>query len=174
MNTEKNPANNLVIRKAEAGDAETVLFFIKQLADYEKLSHEVKANVDTLKQNLFSDNSNANAVLAFYNNEPVGFALYFYNFSTFLGKRGIYLEDLFVLPDMRGKGFGKKLFLHLIAIAKKNNCGRFEFSVLDWNEPSIKFYKSLGAESMDDWTAFRIDENRINKLTETYNFSISE
>jgi GNAT superfamily N-acetyltransferase len=167
MNTENKTSNDLIIRNAEASDAETVLFFIKQLADYEKLSHEVIATPEKLKENLFSDDSNANAILAYYQEKPVGFALYFYNFSTFLGKKGIYLEDLFVLPEMRGKGFGKKLFLHLISIAHKNNCGRFEFSVLDWNVPSIKFYKNLGAESMDDWTTFRIDENGINKLTET-------
>ena len=169
MNTEIKPSDDLVIRNADGNDAETVLFFIKQLADYEKLSHEVTATVETLKQNLFSNQSNAYAVIAYYKSEPVGFALYFYNFSTFLGKKGIYLEDLFVLPDMRGKGFGKKLFLHLIGIARKNDCGRFEFSVLNWNEPSIKFYKNLGAESMDDWTTFRIDENGINKLTENIN-----
>ena len=139
------------------------------MAEYEKLSHEVTATVENLKQNLFSDKSNAHVVIAYYKSEPVGFALYFYNFSTFLGKKGFYLEDLFVMPSMRGKGFGKILFLHLIGIARKNNCGRFEFSVLDWNEPSIKFYKNLGAESMDDWTTFRIDETGINKLTENIN-----
>jgi GNAT superfamily N-acetyltransferase len=155
----------LIIKKAGEDDAETVLFFIKQLAEYEKLSHQVTATEETLINNLFSENSNTHAILAYYKNKPIGFALYFYNFSTFLGKRGIYLEDLFVLPEMRGKGFGKKMFLHLISIAKENNCGRFEFSVLDWNEPSIKFYKNLGAASMDDWTTFRIDEDGIDKLT---------
>jgi GNAT superfamily N-acetyltransferase len=165
MISNSNQSEELIIKIAEKDDAETVLYFIKQLAEYEKLSHQVTATEEVLIENLFSKKSNAHALLAYHKNKPIGFALYFYNFSTFLGKHGIYLEDLFVLPEMRGKGFGKKLFLHLISIAKQNNCGRFEFSVLDWNEPSIQFYKNLGAASMDDWTTFRIDEDGINKLT---------
>jgi GNAT superfamily N-acetyltransferase len=169
MNSDQNSNEKLFIKVAVKEDAETILYFIKQLAEYEKLSHEVTATGETLIKNLFGSDSNAHALLAYYHNEPIGFALYFYNFSTFLGKRGIYLEDLFVLPEMRGKGFGKKLFLHLIKIAHENNCGRFEFSVLDWNKPAVKFYKNLGAAAMDDWTTFRLDENKINTLKDFNN-----
>jgi GNAT superfamily N-acetyltransferase len=164
-----NRSSSFQIKKAKVHDVQTVLFFIKKLAEFEKLSHEVTATEEKLKNTLFNENSNAESVIAYYKNEPVGFALYFYNYSTFLGKKGLYLEDLFVLPEMRGNGFGKNIFMYLIRKAHEEKCGRFEFSVLDWNERAIKFYKRLGAEPMNDWTVFRLDNEKINKLINSEN-----
>ena len=152
------------IRKAQIKDSELIFEFIKKLAKYEKLEHEVKTTIELLKENLFSNNKKAYCLIADYDSKPVGFALYFYNYSTFLGKPGIYLEDLFVDTDYRGKGIGKALLLELIKIAKNENLGRVEWSVLDWNKPSIDFYKSLGAKAMDEWTVFRITEDKFEGL----------
>jgi GNAT superfamily N-acetyltransferase len=113
---------------------------------------------------LFSQKSYAECIIAFENNEPIGFALFFHNFSTFVSKPGIYLEDLFVLESHRGKGYGKKLLLHVIALAKQRNCGRVDWSVLNWNKPAIDFYESLGATAMNEWTTYRLNEETINKL----------
>lgn len=156
----------LQIRQATIDDVSTILFFIRSLAEYEKLTHEVSATEELLKETLFSGKVNAYALLGFWNSQPVCFAIYFYNFSTFKGKPGLYLEDVFVLPEMRGKGFGKQMLIELAKIAKANNCGRFEWSVLDWNEPAIRFYKSLGAKPMNEWTVFRLDEIGIKNLAE--------
>lgn len=156
----------LIIKKAEKKDVGTILNFIKALADYEKLSDEVVATEDSLRKTLFSEKSNAYALLGYYNEKPVCFSIYFYNYSTFKGKPGLYLEDVFVLPEMRGKGFGKQILKELAKIAKENNCGRFEWAVLNWNEPAINFYKKLGAKPMDDWTVFRLDEEGIKKLAD--------
>jgi len=156
----------LTIIKAEKKDAATVLYFIKQLAEYEKLSHEVEATVEQLEETLFGENSKAECVIGYYENKPVGFAIFFHNYSTFLAKPGIYLEDLFVLPEMRGKGFGKKLLQHLAQLAVERNCGRLEWWVLNWNKPAIDFYKSLGAVPMDEWTVFRVKGNSLNKLAD--------
>ena len=158
--------DNLEIRKGTIEDSEIILGFIKKLAEYEKLSHQVTASIDKIKETIFSGSSNAETLLAFYQKQPVGFALYFYNYSTFKAMKGLYLEDLFVNPDMRGKGFGKKLLAHLAMIAKDEGCGRFEWSVLDWNEPAIKFYKNIGAEVMDEWTGYRLEEEGINNLAD--------
>jgi len=155
---------NLEIRKGTIEDSEIILGFIKKLAEYEKLSHLVTASVDKIKESIFSGSSNVKTLIAFYDEQPVGFALYFYNYSTFKAKKGLYLEDLFVDIKMRGKGFGKKLLVQLAKIAKEEGCGRFEWSVLDWNEPAINFYKSIGAEFMDEWTGFRLEEDGINNL----------
>lgn len=152
------------IRPAEIQDSELILGFIKQLAQYEKLEHEVSASLKLLEENLFSAKSKAYCLIAEYNSVPVGFALYFYNFSTFLGKPGLYLEDLFVEPEYRGQGIGKALLTELIKIAQKENLGRVEWWVLDWNKPSIDFYKSLGAKAMDEWTVFRITEDKFEDL----------
>jgi GNAT superfamily N-acetyltransferase len=133
-----------------------VLSFIKELAVYEKMIDEVVVTEDLLYDQLLVKKLSA-CVLAFEDNVPVGFALYFFNFSTFLGKNGLYLEDLFVRPAFRGKGYGKKLLFHLADIAKQRNCGRMEWSVLNWNTPAIDFYKSIGAKAMDGWTVFRLD-----------------
>src|SRR5690606_1050336 len=124
---------------------------IQEIADYEKLSHEVVATEEDLKESLFGEKRSAEVVIGEFENEVVGYALFFHNFSTFLGRKGLYLEDLFVRPQYRGKGFGKSLLLHLVKIAKERKCGRMEWSVLDWNTPAIEFYKSLGARPMDEW-----------------------
>ena len=156
----------LVIKKAEKKDSRLVLSFIKKLAEYEKLSHEVSATQEILEETLFGKDAKAECVIGYYDNNPVAFALFFHNFSTFLGKPGIYLEDLFVLPEMRGKGFGKEMLKYLAKLAKERNCGRLEWWVLDWNETAIKFYKSLGAFPMDEWTVFRLTGDALNKLAE--------
>ena len=123
-----------------------------------------KRQVEELRINIFEKNY-AEVLIAEEDEKPVGFALYFHNFSTFVGKPGIYLEDLFVEPEMRGKGYGKALLVELAKIAKERNCGRLEWAVLDWNTPSIEFYKSLGAKPMDEWTVFRLDKNGIENLS---------
>ena len=152
------------IRNAEEKDIPLILSFIRMLAEYEKLSNEVSATEEILKESLFGKNPYAKVLLAEFSDEPAGIAIYFYNFSTFLGKPGLYLEDVFVKPHLRGYGIGKALLLHLARIAKENNCGRFEWSVLDWNEPAINFYKKLGAVPMEDWTIFRLTGKTLDEL----------
>lgn len=151
------------IRKANENDTPVIFDLIKKLAVYEKLENDVITSVDELRENIFVKEF-AKVLIAEENEIPVGFALYFYNFSTFVGKPGIYLEDLFVEPEHRGKGYGKSLLIELAKIAKAENCGRFEWSVLDWNTPSIEFYKSLGAKPMEEWSVFRLDEKGISEL----------
>ncbi|WP_374361791.1 N-acetyltransferase family protein [Cloacibacterium sp.] len=155
--------SNFHIRKATPEDTPTILHLITQLAIYEKLENEVITTVEELKTNIFKKNY-AEVLIAEENDKPIGFALYFHNFSTFVGKPGIYLEDLFVEIEHRGKGYGKALLVELAKIAKERNCGRLEWSVLDWNTPSIEFYKSLGAKPMDEWTVFRLDRQGIENL----------
>ncbi len=152
------------IKSTTIDDVPLILSFIQKLADYEKLSHEVVATEDGLRAVLFGERRYAETVIAYYQNQPVGFALFFHNFSTFLGKPGIYLEDLFVDPEQRGKGFGKALLVYLAKLAHERNCGRFEWSVLDWNEPSIKFYESLGAVPLKEWTMYRLTGAALDKL----------
>jgi GNAT superfamily N-acetyltransferase len=152
------------IRPARIDDAPVILSFIKKLAVYEKLEHTVLATEESLRENLFGARPYAEVILGFLNGAPVGFALFFHNFSTFVGKPGIYLEDLFVDNEHRGKGYGKALLVHLINLAKERDCGRVEWSVLDWNTPSIEFYKALGAVPMDEWTIFRLTEEKIKTL----------
>lgn len=158
--------NIIVIRKGTAKDVSIILELIKALADYEKAPHEVIADEKLLTQNLFGDKPYAETLIADYDGEPAGFALFFHNFSTWVGKPGIYLEDLFVKPHLRGKGIGKKLLVQIAKIAVERNCGRFEWSVLDWNEPSIQFYKNLGAKPMNEWTTFRMTEQQIKVLAD--------
>ncbi len=146
----------LSIRKATLADTHIILQFIEGIAAYEKLSHEVETTAAKLEETLFGPTPYAEVLIASEAEQPVGFALYFHNYSTFRAKPGMYLEDLFVLPEHRGKGYGKALLEHIIAIAKERNCGRVEWSVLDWNTPAIDFYKSMGAKAMDEWTVFRI------------------
>ncbi|MCB2096426.1 MAG: N-acetyltransferase family protein [Parvularculaceae bacterium] len=146
----------LNIRKAEREDAALILRFIGELAVYEKLADDVVASVDDIERALFCENPKVFALIAEWEGAPCGFALYFFNFSTFLGRHGVYLEDLFVRETHRGKGIGKALLARLAAIAVENDCGRLEWSVLDWNAPSIAFYKSLGALPMDEWTVYRL------------------
>ncbi len=155
---------DFAIRQAKKEDAALILDFIKALAEYENLSGMVSASVEDIERNLFSDKPVAEVILGEYNGKAVGFALYFYNFSTFLGKPGIYLEDLFVLEPMRGKGFGKALLSCLAKLAVDKGCGRLEWCVLDWNTPSIDFYKSLGAEIMKEWLLNRLTGDALYKL----------
>ncbi len=155
---------NFKIRKAVPDDTATIFDLIKKLAVYEKLEDSVTTNLEELGKNIF-ENGFAKVLIAEENAKPIGFALYFYNFSTFLGKPGIYLEDLFVEPDYRGKGYGKALLSELAREASAKGCGRLEWSVLDWNTPSIEFYKKLGAKPMDDWTVFRLDQEGIANLS---------
>jgi GNAT superfamily N-acetyltransferase len=156
--------DNFVIKEATIDDAETIFNFIYQLAVYEKLEKEVTTTPEDLAKTLFAENSHVKTNIGYYKNKPVAFSLYFFNYSTFKGKPGLYLEDLFVLPEMRGKGFGKKMLIKLAEIAKEKNCARFEWSVLNWNKPAIDFYKSLGAKPMDEWTVFRLSEKEIDNL----------
>ena len=161
----KKNSEKIKIRSAEIEDSKIILKLIKELSVYEKLSRTVVNNEELVKENLFGKKKYAEALIAEYENQPVGFALFFHNYSTFVGKPGIYLEDLFVQPEMRGKGVGKKLFLELIKLAKERNCGRVEWSVLNWNKPAIDFYKSMGAIPMDEWTVYRLNKHEIDELT---------
>ena len=154
------------LRFAEQDDVPLILEFIKELAEYEKMSQDVVATEDVLRESLF-ERKIAEVIIGEFQNKPVSFALFFYNFSTFLGKPGIYLEDLFVKPEVRGKGIGKIMLSFLAKLAIDRKCGRLEWSCLDWNEPSIKFYKDLGATPMDDWTVYRVSEDELNKLAST-------
>lgn len=162
--------NKLNIRKAKEKDTNLIFSFIKELAKYEKLSNEVVATEKLLKNNLFGKRKFAEVLIAEFNGEDAGFSLFFHNFSTFLGKPGIYLEDIYVRENLRNKGIGKALLIEIVKIAQERGCGRIEWSVLDWNEPSIKFYKGLGAEPMKDWTVFRLTENKFNILTSKKEF----
>jgi GNAT superfamily N-acetyltransferase len=146
----------LAIRAATAADVPLILDFIRRLAEYERLAHEVVATESDLRRWLFGERAYAEVAIAEWSGEPVGFALFFPNFSTFLARPGIHLEDLFVTPESRGRGIGRALLAHLARLALERGCGRLEWSVLDWNRDAIRFYRSLGAESMDDWTVFRV------------------
>jgi GNAT superfamily N-acetyltransferase len=157
---------SLVIRPATPDDVPAILGFIRELAVYEKLLHEVEATEELLLTHLFGPQPKAHALIATWDDAPVGYALYFYNFSTFLARPGIYLEDLFVQPAYRARGIGKSLLVHLAQIATKENCGRLEWSVLDWNAPSIAFYKSLGALPMDEWTIMRVTGEALDNLAQ--------
>jgi GNAT superfamily N-acetyltransferase len=156
----------LTFRYAEESDTPLILEFIKALAEYEKMLDEVVATEELLKNWLF-DQKKAEVLFALADGKEVGFALFFHNFSTFLGRAGIYLEDLFVRPEYRGKGIGKAMFHKLGAIARERGCGRLEWWCLDWNQPSIDFYRSMGAESMDEWTVYRIAGQKLDALAET-------
>ncbi len=156
------------IKPATVDDAGTILSFIKELADYEKLTHEVVATEELLHETLFGERQVAEILLGHCDDEPAGFALFFHNFSTFLGRPGIYLEDLYVKPEFRGNGLGRRLLQHIAALAKERQCGRVEWSVLDWNEPSIQFYRSLEARPLDEWTMFRLTGGALERMaTET-------
>ena len=154
----------LWIRPATEDDVPLILHFIRELAEYEKLRHEAVATEEQIRQTLFGPRPYAEVVFAELEGEPVGFALYFHNYSTFLGKPGLYLEDLFVRPEVRGRGVGRRLLAHLAAIAKERGCGRMEWFVLDWNEPAIRFYRSLGARPMDEWTVYRLTGPELDAL----------
>lgn len=155
--------DNLTFRFAEREDTPLILKFIRELADYEKMLDEVVADEKTLEEWIF-DRQRAEVLFAVAEGKEVGFALFFHNFSTFLGRAGIYLEDLFVQPEYRGRGYGKAILKKLAAIALERGCGRLEWWCLDWNKPSIDFYLSLGAEPMSDWTVYRIAGDTLRKL----------
>ncbi|MDO7835789.1 GNAT family N-acetyltransferase [Sphingobium sp. HBC34] len=156
---------SIIIRAAVAADIDTIHAFILALADYERLSHAVKADRDMLARYLFGPRPMAEVLIADHGGAPVGFALFFHNFSTFEGRPGLYLEDLFVLPQARGLGAGKALLARLAALAIDRDCARLEWSVLDWNEPAIAFYRSLGARPMDAWTVQRVDGDALAALS---------
>lgn len=152
------------ISPADASDVPLILALIRELAAYERLSHMVVATEVMLRDQLFGAQPCAQVVIAREKDQAVGFALYFWNFSTFLGKPGLYLEDVFVRPEFRAKGYGKALLLYLAGVAKKRGCGRFEWSVLDWNEPAIRFYESLGAVGMHEWKLYRVTGAALDDL----------
>lgn len=156
--------NKFHIRAATDDDVSLILTFIKGLADFERLSDEVTATEESLRESLFGANPGAEVAMGFAGDEPAGFAVFFHNYSTFLGQRGMYLEDIFVIPEHRSNGLGKLLLSHVANIALERGCGRLEWSVLDWNENAARFYKGLGAEVMGDWRTFRMDGDALRKL----------
>jgi len=158
------PSQEFRIERATERDVPLVLRLIKALAAYERLSGEVVATEDGLRDTLFGVRPWAEVVIGYVADEPAGFALFFHTYSTFVGKPGLYLEDLFVVPQFRGRGCGKALIAHLAKLAVERECGRFEWSVLDWNEPAIAFYKKLGARPMDEWTIFRVTGDALTRL----------
>ena len=154
----------LNIKEATFEDSALILRFVKELASYEKAEHEVLATINDIENSLFDKNSTTSAIICTVNDEPVGFAVYFYNYSTWLGKNGLYLEDLYVSPEHRSVGAGKALLKHLANIAISKQCGRFEWSVLDWNEPAINFYDSIGAKPQNEWLGYRLTGQALEKF----------
>ena len=152
------------IRNGAERDVPLILQMIKGLAEYEKLSHQVVASEEGLRESLFGANPAAEVVIGYAGEQAAGFALFFHNYSTFLGQRGLYLEDLFVFPEWRGKGLGRQLLAHLARIAVERGCGRMEWSVLDWNEQAMRVYRGIGATPLDDWTICRITGDALHRL----------
>ena len=155
------------IRAAGVEDVPVILELIRELATYERAPNEVVATEEQLVEVLFGERPTAEVLLAFERKSPVGFAVFFHNFSTWLGRPGLYLEDLFIKPEKRGKGYGRALLVDLARIARDRGCGRMEWAVLDWNEPAIKFYRALGAKPMDEWTVFRLTPDGIARLAQS-------
>jgi GNAT superfamily N-acetyltransferase len=161
----RKPARmNATLRSAQVEDVPQILAFILELAEYERLAHTVTATEDLLRQSLFGPKPAAEAIIASVGGVDVGWALFFTNFSTFNGLPGIYIEDLYVKPELRGRGIGKALLKRVATLAVERGCGRVEWAVLDWNEPSIQFYKSLGAKPMDEWTTYRLTGDSLKKV----------
>jgi GNAT superfamily N-acetyltransferase len=156
----------LKIRPATAADAATITTLVRELAEYEKLAHEARATPADFLRELQADDPVIRVLIAEWNGEPAGFALYFFNFSTFVGRPGLYLEDLFVRPALRSHGIGRALLRELARIARERNCGRMEWAVLDWNEPALKFYQSLGARQMNEWIIHRLTPVEIGRLAD--------
>ncbi|WP_354284065.1 GNAT family N-acetyltransferase [Stenotrophomonas sp. 2619] len=156
----------VTIRVATADDAALILRFIRELARYEKAESSVQTDEDGIRASLFGPAAKAHALICEANGAAIGYAVYFYNYSTWLGRNGIYLEDLYVSPDSRGSGAGKALLQHIARIAVAENCGRFEWSVLDWNEPAIKFYEAAGAKPQSEWTVYRMDGEALRTFAE--------
>jgi GNAT superfamily N-acetyltransferase len=152
------------IRSATVADVPIILELIRALAEYERAPNDVVATEQILRETLFGKKPGAEVLLLFENQNAVGFALFFHNFSTWIGRPGLYLEDLFVRPEHRGKGYGRALLVELAKIARERNFGRMEWAVLDWNEPAIQFYRKLGAKPMDEWTVFRLTRDEIDSL----------
>jgi GNAT superfamily N-acetyltransferase len=155
---------NIRIVNAVETDVPLILDFIKQLADYEKLSHQVVATVEILEKNLFGQRANAQVIMAELDGQKVGFAIFYTNFSTFLGKPGLYLEDLFVIPSARGHGVGKRMLAYLARITQERDYGRLDWAVLDWNKPSIAFYDSIGAKPLSDWITYRLQDKALKDM----------
>jgi len=166
VSTGVKTAQNFEIRAAGVDDVPVILELIRDLAIYERAPDKVTATEEQLVAVLFGERPAAEVLLAFEGKLPVGFAVYFYNFSTWLGRPGLYLEDLFVKPERRGKGYGRALLVELAKIARDRGCGRMEWAVLNWNEPAIKFYRALGAQPMDEWTVFRLTRDEIARLAD--------
>ena len=162
-----NIQTNFDIRPARVEDVPVILGLIRELATYERAPDEVTATEEQLVDVLFGEKPVAEVLLAFEGKSPVGFAVFFHNFSTWLGRPGLYLEDLFVKPDKRGKGYGRALLVDLAKIARERVCGRMEWAVLNWNEPAIKFYRALGAKPLDQWTVYRLTGDGITRLAES-------
>lgn len=158
---------DLSIRPARPSDVGLILEFVRELAAYERLSHLVTATEAVLTEALFGPHPGAEVLLAFAHDAPVAFAVFCHNFSTFLGARGLWLEDIYVKAQFRGKGYGRALLLHVARIAQERRCGRFEWAALDWNTPAIEFYKALGAKALDDWTIFRVTGEALTRLATT-------
>ena len=154
------------IREAIENDSAQILTFIKELASYEKAIDEVVAEEKDIRESVFGSNSSVNALICTLDENPIGFAVYFYNYSTWQGKKGLYLEDLYVSPEHRGVGAGKELLKHLAKIAVSQGCGRFEWSVLDWNEPAIKFYDSIGAKPKTEWVGYQLAGSALYEFSE--------
>ncbi|MCQ8819966.1 GNAT family N-acetyltransferase [Pseudoalteromonas agarivorans] len=159
-------SKQIEIRDAKKSDAPTILQFITELAIYEKEPDAVKTDEQAIIKTLFSEGATAHSVICLEDDEPIGFAVYFYNYSTWLGKNGLYLEDLYVSPDSRGNGAGKQIMKHLANKAIKNDCGRFEWVVLDWNQPAIDFYNSIGAKAQNEWIIYRLAGQDLLDFTE--------
>jgi len=166
ISTGVNTAENFQIRSARMDDVPIILELIRDLATYERAPDDVTATEEQLVDVLFGERPAAEVLLAFEGESAVGFAVYFYNFSTWLGRAGLYLEDLFVKPEKRDKGYGRALLVELAKIARERGCGRMEWAVLNWNEPAIKFYQALGAKPMDEWTVFRLTRDEIARLAD--------
>jgi GNAT superfamily N-acetyltransferase len=162
-----SPTMNVHIAPATPDDVPTLMALIRGLAEYEKLTHQLQMTPEALREHLFGPRPYAEAAIARVGGDPVGYALWFHNYSTFLAKPGLYLEDVFVLPDHRGAGVGRALLRHVAGIARERGCGRFEWSVLEWNEPAINFYRRIGADILPDWRICRMDETAIAPLADS-------
>ena len=158
-------SSHFTIRPAAVADAPLILSLIKELAEYERLAQEVVATEEDIRKSLFGERPFAEALIGEYQKNPISFALFFYNFSTFKGKPGIYLEDLYVKPAYRGMGFGRRMLVHIARLAKERNCARFEWSVLNWNEPAIRTYEKLNAKPMKEWILYRLNGEALDSLS---------
>ncbi|HEX7175776.1 MAG TPA: GNAT family N-acetyltransferase [Pyrinomonadaceae bacterium] len=164
--THANAAESVRIKPATPADVPLILAFVKELAEYERSADKVVADEESLRESLFGERSVAEGRIAYVGGEPAGMALFFHNFSTWTGLRGLYLEDLYVRPEMRGRGVGRRLLAHLARLARERDCARFEWAVLNWNEPAIGFYQSLGAVPMDEWRIYRLTGDALDRLAE--------